>query len=637
MIYDGGQGLIRSLFLSVRSMVNIAVQMNIFKKAHRFIDQLSISNQFIIFYYLIITTMLLAVGAISFLGLNVQNDSHMDRIVRTHLAMAEQLLIQKQEDLALQNAAFFDAAESMDSQEPLSSLLGRLPQELGVSAYWLVDDGFKIRAQEETSGITAPLEIKEMATDILKGGRLGFLEISEQAPGQRSVFFYFSGVRLMDPKTGKPLALILQQPIDPEPMLKVVGASEQKVVVALYRAVIQPDTLLWSNLPEPPKRGVPPIWDRLGIYHVVSKNFFKTQFTDNETINGVMYKTGFVPLEEWGGISRALLTVSLPLDDFQRARLFRSFFIRLFGHGTQVFLLLVVVYFGLRFREKFITPIEKLSSISQKVAYGDLTVRAETNQPNHEIRDTMRNFNRMVEMLQEKEELRRNFIANLTHDFRTPLIAQERALELLMEEFNQSDLKDLETLSNGLMQNNKHLLKMVNQLLEMYKYEAGQIQIHREPVDLPHLIQQCLDQIEPLARKQNITLEAQLAPALAMQPLDKDALKRVLVNLLGNAVENIPKGSRIVVEASPLPSNSENSPNDGGVEIQVRDNGQGIPSEVLHRIFDRYYSGSDKRRKIGSGLGLYISKLLIEAHEGTLSVESEVGAYTTFRIQLPRV
>jgi signal transduction histidine kinase len=611
--------------------------MKILEKARQFIDQLSISNQFIIFYYLVITTVLLVGGGITFLGLNVQNDSHLDRIVRTHLAMAEQLLVQKQEDLALENAAFFDTVQSTNPPEPLSALLDRLPQELGVSAYWLVDEALEVRRQGENPGTAIPLEIKEMASDVLKGNALGFLEIPERVANQKSYFYYCSGVRLQDPKTAQPYALIMQQPIDPEPMLKVVGASEKGVVVSLYRAVVQPETFLWSNLPETPVRGMPPIWDRLGFYHYVSKALFKTQFTDNETINGLMYKTGFVPLKEWGGFSRALLTVSVPLDDFQRSRMFRSFFIRLFGHGSQVCLLLVIVYFGFRFREKFILPIERLSSISQKVAYGDLTVRAETDQPSHEIRGTMQNFNRMVEMLQEKEELRRNFIANLTHDFRTPLIAQERALELLMEEFSQSDLKELAPLSNGLLENNRHLLKMVNQLLEMYKYEAGQIEINREPVDLPHLVQQCLDQLEPLARKQNITLEAQFDPALTRQPLDKDALKRVLVNLLGNAVENIPKGSRIVVKVTPLPPNPGDSSEDGGAEIQVQDNGQGIPPEVLHRIFDRYYSGNDKRRKIGSGLGLYISKLLIEAHEGTLTVESEVGAYTTFRIQLPRV
>lgn len=287
---------------------------------------------------------------------------------------------------------------------------------------------------------------------------------------------------------------------------------------------------------------------------------------------------------------------------------------------------------GRYLQTNFIEPLARLSVGTRKVQSGDLSVRLETEdirQP--DVRQTLDNFNHMLAGLLEKEQLRNNFISNLTHDFRTPLVAQTRSLEILSSEFGALGLSEQQQLAQGILKNNQHLLMMVNQLLETYQTEAGMIALDLHDVSMPELAVQCFEQLSSLAAERNITFTTDFSDQFPVIQVDPYYLKRVLINLLGNAIDNIPKGCKIQINGT-YPVSDTLLPN--MVEIHVKDNGPGISEQDQKHLFERYYVGGDTR-KLGSGLGLYVCAVLIAAHQGTIQVHSVPGGGTDFIIRIP--
>ncbi len=228
--------------------------------------------------------------------------------------------------------------------------------------------------------------------------------------------------------------------------------------------------------------------------------------------------------------------------------------------------------------------------------------------------------------LRESERVRETFIAALTHDMRTPLVAQQRAVELLLLKKNQFPPK-LEGLLERLSQSNVDLLNMVNKLLEIYQYEAGKVELHAEPINLFELVQACFDEVSALAEKKAIQLENQIAKDFPTFQGDAQQLKRVFTNLVGNAISHISAQSLVQIIARHSTD---------WVEVQVKDNGPGIEPETLPHLFERYFLVKQKRKKIGSGLGLSICKMILELHGGNIQVESQLGQGTVFTIKLPK-
>ncbi len=230
-----------------------------------------------------------------------------------------------------------------------------------------------------------------------------------------------------------------------------------------------------------------------------------------------------------------------------------------------------------------------------------------------------------IEQLQENERIRETFVSALTHDLRTPLVAARRALELFQMQRDALPPK-LAQLSERLIQNNDDLLEMVNKLLETYQYEAGRIRLILEAVDLSRLAGHCLDHLAPLAEGKRIRLINAIPADLPPVEGDAHQLRRVLTNLVGNAIEHIGEGCTITVQAL-----------DQGetVELGVCDNGPGIPADIQPYLFDRYFA-QQTRKKIGAGLGLSICKMIARMHGGAIRVESQVGQGACFYVTLPK-
>lgn len=277
-------------------------------------------------------------------------------------------------------------------------------------------------------------------------------------------------------------------------------------------------------------------------------------------------------------------------------------------------------------RKNFIDPIIQLSYASKKVQSGNYDINLETNLKHDEIKQTFLNFNHMCKDLKEKEELRKNFILNLTHDLRTPLIAQERSISMFTECFRKIGLKDEMELSASLEKSNRHLLRMVNLILESYKFNKAKIKLVPQQINLFELVNNSYESLKSLALEKHIALQNLLPEDFPVIITDETCIKRVFINLISNSIDNLSYGGYVRIYGE--------TDNDF-INIFVEDNGCGIAKADIEHIFDNFFSGKSLERKLGSGLGLNVCKKLLDLNGGTISVESEINLYTRFTIKLP--
>jgi signal transduction histidine kinase len=237
------------------------------------------------------------------------------------------------------------------------------------------------------------------------------------------------------------------------------------------------------------------------------------------------------------------------------------------------------------------------------------------------------------EIADKSEELRlasqhkSQFLANMSHELRTPLNAILGYTELMVDGI-YGDLPEkaagvLERVQN----NGKHLLALINDVLDLSKIEAGQLVLTLEDYALPDVVQSVVTATEALASTKGLKMRADVAPGLPMGRGDARRLSQVLLNLVGNAVKFTDEGE-VAIGAR-----AEN----GSFVLTVRDTGPGIAPEDQGKIFEEFQQvdSSNTRKKGGTGLGLAISKRIVEMHGGRVSVDSEVGHGATFRVSLP--
>lgn len=236
---------------------------------------------------------------------------------------------------------------------------------------------------------------------------------------------------------------------------------------------------------------------------------------------------------------------------------------------------------------------------------------------------------RDVRAQKEMERLRDDFIATLTHDLRTPLLASIQTLKFFLD----GSLGELEerqkVLLSTMQKSNEDLLGLVNALLEVYKYEAGKLALCRTNFILKDLVQQCFNELEVLAKNKNIEFSLDYKPDANLTiNADRGEIRRVITNLCGNAINYTKMEGKIDIEVSE---------ECGDVIFSVKDNGNGIPAEDIPHLFKRFSQGTTKKRSTGTGLGLYLSRQIIEAHDGKIWLESKVNKGSEFSFLLTDV
>ena len=236
---------------------------------------------------------------------------------------------------------------------------------------------------------------------------------------------------------------------------------------------------------------------------------------------------------------------------------------------------------------------------------------------------------RDVSVQKETERLRDDFIATLTHDMRTPLLAAIQTLKFFLEGSIGSLDDKQKVLLATMLQSNEDLLGLVNALLEVYRFESGKLELCKTNFNVKELIVQCYNELEPLAKHKELqfNLELQIPDSLKIFA-DRAEIKRVITNLCGNALNYTNKNGEIKIFAKYQ---------DGDFIFSVSDNGNGIPHEDIPNLFKRFSQGTTRKRSTGTGLGLYLSRQIIEAHGGKIWVESKVNKGSEFSFLLTGV
>lgn len=225
----------------------------------------------------------------------------------------------------------------------------------------------------------------------------------------------------------------------------------------------------------------------------------------------------------------------------------------------------------------------------------------------------------------ELEKLREDFVATLTHDLKVPIVAESNILEFLISgKFGEINEKQTEAISN-MKDCNQELLELVQILLETYKIKETGVDLYKEHIDLPPFITSVVEEMQPIAEKSGFHINFEYHGEMWV-PADKMQLKRVVKNLIQNAISHSDSNKDVDVRIAATPNCAE---------IRIIDYGKGIPKENIDKIFNKYYSTAKKFRKIGTGLGLYLSQKIVKSHGGEILVTSEEGKCTEFCVKLP--
>lgn len=258
-------------------------------------------------------------------------------------------------------------------------------------------------------------------------------------------------------------------------------------------------------------------------------------------------------------------------------------------------------------------PISQLAEAAGAIGQRELTYRVETK-GSQELLDLVQSFNRMAERLEAAEANRRNLMADVAHELRTPLSVLDGNLRAMLDGVHALNEEEIALL----YEQTHHLNRLVDDLRELSLAEANQLSLDRQPVDLVSLIRETCAHFELLAWEQGVGLHLELTEQLVHPFLDENRVRQVLHNLLANGFHHTPTGGKIVITA-------KQSTGENAVEITIADTGGGISADELPRIFDRFYQADDSIRsdRDGTGLGLAIVKAIVDVLGGTIHAKSE--------------
>ena len=276
---------------------------------------------------------------------------------------------------------------------------------------------------------------------------------------------------------------------------------------------------------------------------------------------------------------------------------------------------------------RLLSPITTLGEVAQHLGSGDFSKRAPTEGAG-ELRQLSLTFNSMAANLEDAERQRRNLVADVAHELRTPVSNIQGYLEALKDGLLQPDEATIATIHGQVI----HLGHLVEDLRLLAQAEAGALQLNRIPGRMQDVLRVCVEAVRPRAEAKGITLNLEAVDLMPMVEMDGTRISQVVNNLLENAIIHTPDGGSITVSVGYSgPTGSEM------VRVAVADSGPGIQSEDLARVFDRFFRADPSRARAtgGVGLGLTIAKQLVEVHGGTIHVESIVPTGARFVFELP--
>jgi two-component system, OmpR family, sensor histidine kinase BaeS len=278
----------------------------------------------------------------------------------------------------------------------------------------------------------------------------------------------------------------------------------------------------------------------------------------------------------------------------------------------------LVVLIALLVLRRLAAPVGALIEGAHRIEGGDYSARVPVRGP-ADLRSLARALNDMSGRLEAEETRRRSVVADIAHELRTPLTIIRGQAEAIADGIYPADAEHMAPIVSA----TESLEMLVTDLSTLTLLEGGSLRLHREPIDVDVLVNETLDAFRPEASAAAVTLTE--AVDANLPPIDADPyrIRGVLGNLVGNALSHTNRGDEITVEGVAV---------DTSVRVTVRDNGEGIPADLLPRVFDRFVKGPGST---GSGLGLAIVRDVVEAHGGSVAATSRIGEGTAISVTLP--
>lgn len=310
-----------------------------------------------------------------------------------------------------------------------------------------------------------------------------------------------------------------------------------------------------------------------------------------------------------------------------RMALFRELglFNLLGGAGVITFLLAVLLAFGVA--AWIARPLSGMAGAAEAIAQGDYDQQLPLQGP-EEVRRVAGSFNSMAAQVAATRQAQRDFVANVSHDLKTPITSIRGWSQALLDGTAVST-DDQQQAAGIIHSEAERMERMVNQLLDLARIESGQIVLQKTAVDLGHLLAGVRHSLLVKAQEKGVELTTALAPAPPVSG-DPDRLVQIFTNLADNALAHTPRGGRVQLQLR--------APEAAVVEVVVQDTGAGIAADDLPRIFERFYRADKSRqlqRRQGAGLGLAIVQELVHLHDGRIHARSEPGKGSAFVVRLP--
>jgi signal transduction histidine kinase len=281
---------------------------------------------------------------------------------------------------------------------------------------------------------------------------------------------------------------------------------------------------------------------------------------------------------------------------------------------------LVALLTGLAVARRITRPVTRLIAATRAMTAGDRTARVGEIHAAGELRELAAAFDQMAGSLDRQEQIRRNLVADVAHELRTPITILQAGHEALLDGVAEPTPAELGSLRDEVLR----LARMVGDLQTLAAADAAALNLTRKPGDLAELAAAAADSLARRFEAAGLVLHRQLAAAPVLA--DPRWLHQVITNLLTNALKFTPPGGQVTITTGVAGADAV---------LQVIDTGQGIPAEDLPRIFDRFFRGQQATQISGSGIGLAIAAELAEAHGGRLTAASEVGRGTQLTLSLP--
>lgn len=351
-------------------------------------------------------------------------------------------------------------------------------------------------------------------------------------------------------------------------------------------------------------QGEPQTWTRTGLQQVDAAVVVALPLARSDTPTALFLYTPIVGINKTIDAIQTLLGYSLLLG------------------------ILIAAAFGFGISRSLTRPIASIAKAARSFAQGDYSSRALTTGKD-EIGELGRTFNTMAQAIADTDKNRRDFLANVTHELKTPIASIQALTEAILDGLITQPKQQQRYLTT-IVGETERISRLIDNLLDLAQLEAGELSIENKAVNLTEILDIEQEKFHPLLTEKQVSIALNIPNDLPLLYADPDRLMQVFTNLVSNAIRHSPPASTITISAKAAAP---------WISVSVSDQGPGIPAEALPFIWDRFYRVDQARSRShgGTGLGLTITKKLIQAMGGEINVVGQPGHGTTFTLTLPTV